>query len=457
MLASTQPVIPATVTPGVSSSPDQPHPDVAVNTDGSNVQTAPYTPYSLPTPTSTIPVAPVTSTPASALTSAPANTYSTFFPPSTASAGLAETALASKDAYMNKTASDADALEQGQQQSEGAQSSIYQQLGLLPTEQQNEYESSGVNADQEGIDEINNEMAATSRSYDKQIEAVNANPQGRFNGGTDIVTNALSQQKASTLADQAIVLNARTNNFNTAKGIIDAKIAAETDGLKTQLQGLQYFYTQNAGTLSDDQKTLLQDKIDAATEEYQTATANRTSIGQIQLLAAQNGAPVSVVSAIGNSQTPEEAYSNLGSYGQNGLDEAYKKAQIDDLYSQIGSRGSGGTNFTQTQLNKGASNGGIDVATFKGLPSFDQNYFVNGYSNFESSLKQVNDGNASLSDLKSAIDSAGLSDASVQILYKKAGIDPTATDSGSGGFFSGIGSSLSSSASFLASLFGGAS
>lgn len=409
--------------------------------------TIPVTPIS---PTSIVPQgfgtngAPITTNPAStvpasALTANP-STFSTYFPPQTAATGLAESATASKDAYLSKVASDADTLSSGQTASEQAQAAIYQSLGLIPTEQANDYESSGVNQDQQDVTDITNDMAATGRSFDKQIEAVQANPLGRFGGGVDIVSNALTQQKASTLADQAIVLNARTNNLNTAKSIVDQKVAAETDQLKTQLQGLQYFYSQNASNLSDDQKTLLTDKISDAQNEYDTATANRTAVGLVQLEAARNGAPTSVVTQIGQAQDEQSAIAAAGGY----------------LKTPTKVTGTG-TDFTQTQLNKGAQNAGMQISDFKNLSSSDQNYFVNGYAKFQAALKQVNAGNATLADLKSSIDAADLSDQAKQILYTRAGIDPNATDSSGGGFFSSVAGAAGSALNWVSGLFGGGS
>lgn len=260
------------------------------------------------------PVAPVNTMPATALGSNP-TTYSSYTPTSTASSGLAESAVASKDAYIASKAAEADQLTATQAQGKSQIATLLGKLGVAATTKADQYESSGLNQDQKDIDSLTSEMESTGRNFDKQIETVqNNNPEGKLASGVQIDVNNLTRQKASTLADIAIVLNAKSRNYDTAKSIIDTKADAETDDLKTQLQGLQFFYQENAGTLDKDQQIMLQDKISAAQDELDTAKTLRTQIGNVQLEAAKNGAPVSVVKAIGAAQDIEGAATAAGGY-----------------------------------------------------------------------------------------------------------------------------------------------
>lgn len=257
---------------------------------------------------------PVNTMPGAAVGTNP-TTYATYFPTSTAHTGLAETATASRDAYLANTAKEADQLTETQSTDKSSIQALLAKLGMASTKKTNLYESSGLNDQQKDIDTITSEMESTGRSFDKQIETIrNTNPEGKLVSGVDVDVNNLTRQKAATLADQAIVLNAKTRNFTTAKSIIDTKVDAETDDLKTQLTGLQYFYDQNAGTLTKDQATLLQQKINEAQDEYDEAKTTRTNIGNIQLEAAKNGAPVSIVKAIGAASDITGATSAAGSY-----------------------------------------------------------------------------------------------------------------------------------------------
>lgn len=354
-------------------------------------------------------------------------TYSSYFPTSTTSAGLAETAAASKDAYLSTVAKQADEQKTTQDTQLTQAKSLFERLGLQSTKQADAYESSGLNASKVELDSLASQIETVGRSFDKRIETLQTtNPEGALASGVSNDVARLQREKAATLADYAIVLNAKTRNFDTAKSVIDQKVAAETDDLKTQLDGLQFFYTQNENKLSDNQKTLLNDKIDAASKEYDAAKELRTTIGDVQLAAAKNGAPVSVVQAIGKADSNEGAITAAA---------GYLKAPTSD----------GGT-FSPTQTNTGAANAGVPISQFNTLTPDDKNYFINGYGGFTAALKQVQSGSATNEELKAAIDEAPISYAAKNILYEKAGIDPNAPAQSSDGFFS-------NAYNFLATLF----
>lgn len=242
-------------------------------------------------------------------------TFATSFAPPTSSAGLAESAIASKDAYLAGLAKESDTLKVEQDQGKTMIQKIFGKLSGAATRKADAYETQGLNDEKRAIDELTSQIEGRGRSYDKQIETlISKNPEGMLRSGIENETNRLSREKASELADLAIVLNAKTRSFDTAKGIIDQKADAETEDLKTQLDGLKFFYQENAGNLDANKRTLLAEKIDAAEKEYTIARDLRKDIGQIQLTAASNGAPVSAVRAIGAAADLEAATIAAGSW-----------------------------------------------------------------------------------------------------------------------------------------------
>lgn len=272
--------------------------------------------------------APVNSMPAEQLGTNP-STYSTFFPPPSASSNLSETAIASKDSYLANLAKEADVAKANQTQSKTTLADVFAKISGQASKKADLYDSGGINQDQKDIDELTSTIESRGRAYDKQIEDIQSNnPEGKLASGVTNEVNRVSRQKAGELADLAIVLNAKTRNFTTAKSIIDTKVDAETEDLKNKLSGLEFFYNENAATLSDDQKTLLGDKIDAANREYAAAKDTRTLIGNVQLEAAKNGAPVSIVRAIGAATDQESAMTAAGGYlkAQNAAGAAYSAA-----------------------------------------------------------------------------------------------------------------------------------
>lgn len=260
------------------------------------------------------PLPPVNSIPADQL-GKNAGTYSSYFPPASASSNLAETATASKDAYLSRSAAEADRLSAEQKTGKKSILDVFSTLSGQASKKASLYDSEGVNEDRKAIDELTSQIESRTRAYDKQIDDVKLNnPEGKLASGVNNEVNRISGQKASELADLAIVLNAKTRNYDTAKSIIDQKVDAETEDLKTKLTGLQFFYQENAGNLDDEKRTLLAEKINQADREYQEKKDLRTQIGDLQLSAAKNGAPVSVVRAIGAQQSLEGAMGSAGGY-----------------------------------------------------------------------------------------------------------------------------------------------
>lgn len=368
--------------------------------------------------------------PAAALGTNP-STYSTYTPIPSASTNLAESAVASKDAAIAGVKKDADALAAQQAPAKTSIMDVFAKLATQATAKVNAEEAGGINQSARDIDELNNNIDSTSRSFDKQIAAVqNSNPNGMLDSGVQIEVNRLTQQKASTLADMAIVLNAKTRNYTTAKNIIDTKVDAETEDLKNKLTGLQFFYQQNASSLDKDQQIVLQDKITSAANELTDARTARAAVGSVQLEAAKNGAPLSVVKAIGAATDESSAIAAAA---------GYMKAPT-----------AGTGTFTSTQINGGAANAGMAIADFKNLDADSQNYFINGYSQFTTMLKQRDDGTITDDQVANNIASAtGIPDAAKTVLYKKAGVsapDPNASSNGPGFF--------SSALQFVGNLFG---
>lgn len=260
----------------------------------------------------------VNSIPASAL-GANTTTYKTYNPTPTASVGLAETAIGMKDAYIAAEKAKVAGLEAERATGKKSILDVFSRLGGSATRRANEYEREGLNDERMAIDELTSQIEGRGRAYDKQIQTlVETNPDGMLASGVEGESNRLNRAKAAELADLSIVLSAKTRRYDTAKSIIDQKADAETEDLRTRLEGLKFFYSENEKTLDDTQRTILADTIDQADREYAEAREIRQQVGELQLAAAKNGAPTSVVRAIGASQDLEGAMAAAGSYLQSG-------------------------------------------------------------------------------------------------------------------------------------------
>lgn len=274
---------------------------------------------------------------------------------------------------------------------------------------QNLYESEGVNTAKKELDDINNQMKAEQNSYQNKIDAVrNNNPTGQLEAGQTAQIDQLTKDHASLMADLSITAEAKQGNYTTAKSIVDAKVDAETAGLQTKLSNLQFFYQQNYGRLSDEQKTMIEEQAKNVDQQISDKATLVKDLGDIQIEAAQNGAPTSVIQAIGQSASREEAIGTAGKYI--GL------LSREDTLSTISARNKaaataadGGTLFSKSAIANGAANAGVPLSTFQGLDQDTQNVFINGDLNgTKKTITDALSAGSSVDDVNKAIDEMGL-------------------------------------------------
>jgi LysM repeat protein len=300
---------------------------------------------------------------------------------------------------------------------------VYDKISTKASERQNLYETTGVNTAKKELDEISNTMKARQNAFNNSADKIrNENPTGQLSEGQQIQLDKLSREHASEMADLAIVAEAKQGNFTTAKAIVDSKIDAETEDLKTQLSSLEFFYNRNEGRLSDSQKTLLQQQTDAVRQELADKKDMLEKIGSIQLAAAKNGASASTIRSIGKAGTVEDAITLAG--------------------SSISDGGSSGANFTTTQVNSGAATAGLAPAEFKNLPVNVQNYYINNGSSakaFNQSIQDITNGDADFQDVVDQISSSALADdVKTYLTSSLSSRFPQGSDTG-GGFWSSVG------------------
>lgn len=291
-------------------------------------------------------------------------TQGTMTPPptttSTAPTGLLGLAKATQDQIS--------ALQPTVTQGEKDITDTYTALAGEGQKQTDLYASTGVNDDKQAVDDINNQMTALDKSYNDQMTAItNNNPTGQLSSGQQIQANALTAQHASTMANLALVANVKLGNYNNAKAIVDQQISSETSDLQTKLDGLKFFYQQNSDQLTNDQKTLLQQQTDAVTQDLSDKKDLLTSLGNVQLEAAKNGAPAAVVASIGSADSLSDGITAAGSYLGDKLDDLYKSLQIQQLQQNIASSSAGqDPSEILAYAQQYASNGAIPVGMPKG-------------------------------------------------------------------------------------------
>src|SRR5947207_402300 len=80
--------------------------------------------------------------------------------------------------------------------------------------------------------DLENQYTSKSKAYDKQIEAIRKNPEGKFAGAVEQDIANVERQKNSELADIAIQYKVANGAYTDAVGIVDAQIKAEFEPLQ---------------------------------------------------------------------------------------------------------------------------------------------------------------------------------------------------------------------------------
>lgn len=289
-----------------------------------------------------------------------------------------------------------------------------------PTRRIDLYKSEGVDTAHKELLDFQSSMRSKEQAYLAKVDRIRSNnPNGAYQAGQEIELDKASKDHAIESAADAITAEYKMGNYTNAKSIVDTLVDAETEGLKTKLNGLEFFYNKNENNLTDSQKTLLEQQTSDLRDQYNEAKDLRTKIGDLQLKVAEAGGTPAQIAAVGKSSDLTGA-------------------------TQLASNviGGGGGNFTTTQLNSGASNAGTSTQEFTGLDKDVKNYFINNSESvkiFNQALADIKSGDSTVQEAKDSINSSNLP-ASVKT-YLNSRFDAASTTSGaSGGFWSGVGS-----------------
>lgn len=191
----------------------------------------------------------------------------------------------------------------------------YTRLGQLPTEQADAYKKEGV-YDKRGVyTNAVNTINQKELAYQTRIDKIrNNNPTGALQEGQQIEMDRITKDWAIEKAALSISAAFLKDDYELAKSIVDDRISAETDSLKNELAGLEFFYSQNYNQLSDEKKQLLEFQMKNIQDEKDAKENTLREIGALQLAAAENGAPSSVVVGIGKATDLTQAISAAGSW-----------------------------------------------------------------------------------------------------------------------------------------------
>lgn len=220
---------------------------------------------------------------------------------------------ANKTASADQAKADAEikALQTEKTQQKSSIQKIIEKLAGTSKEQDQLYQDTGVDNAKKAVDEITNQIEAEQLANRRQIENIQKNFHGSPEGAAAVIRAATSES-LSRQADLAIIQNATLRRYDTMKSIADRQIAAETDYLKTELDGLKFFYQDNKDQLTKAEDRQWQETIKAKDRAYQEKLQDLTDIKNIKIEAAKNGASLDTLTNIGNAKTFDEALRAAG-------------------------------------------------------------------------------------------------------------------------------------------------
>lgn len=185
----------------------------------------------------------------------------------------------------------------------------------------------GLSDKEIALNDINKKITSTKKAYDEQIKNLRKNFQGTVEG-LNAEIGVVTRQGNEDLANLAIIQAGAQGDVNTANDIIQKKLDAEFEPIKNEIESYTNLYNLVQNDLSESEKLAIQNNID---QKKTSASELLNAKKDAYQTALSNGAPASVLAAIGKATSPDEAYQSVGSYGVDALDRAYKIAQINSL------------------------------------------------------------------------------------------------------------------------------
>jgi len=269
--------------------------------------------------------------------------------------GTVETGATSFMDEYNKKSEQNQALATLKAKSETSQKSLLERMGLSRGETaltDQEY-SKTVDPLEGELKSINQDILEEQNSLRKQLEAID-----KVGTLTDVQKqaqgNALKRQSAAFQADLYIKQLGIQGRYDSAKAIADRKIAMVLEKDKQDLEILKFDYEDNKEIFTKAEQrqfeTMWAEKERALNAKEATMKTFETTRLSLMQSAAQQQAPQSVISAIANSKTAEEAISAAGQYAGDVLEREYKKAQINKIYADIANSNGSDGNYNEKQL-----------------------------------------------------------------------------------------------------------
>jgi len=119
-------------------------------------------------------------------------------------------------------------------------------------------QAEGVDTARQELNDINNQIIAEQVALQRQIEAIEKNPEGKFGGAIADDIRLAQRQSASKQADLSVIQMARQGRYDSAREMADRAVAIKLESQKQNLDALQFFYTENKSLFDKAEQRLFE-------------------------------------------------------------------------------------------------------------------------------------------------------------------------------------------------------
>lgn len=151
----------------------------------------------------------------------------------------------------------------------------------------------------------------------------------------DRLATEQTRKSASTIADLSVAKAVVDRDYDRAISIAEKKVEAELAPLKRDLDAKKFIFDANIDLWNAGEKSILDNIIKKEERAYDEQVKTKNDIEALKIEARKNGAPDSVINAMKDVTTLNEALLAIGEYAADPLDRTYKRLQIQKLKNDI--------------------------------------------------------------------------------------------------------------------------
>lgn len=188
-------------------------------------------------------------------------------PPATQATGLGQTLADSADAFTKNLDAAAAASKTAKDTSLDALLTAFKGNQGPTALTDTAYKTTGVDAAQADLKDINQQITAEQVSNRRRIEALDKNPTGFVGTGLQTEKDRINSASIQKQADLSVIQLARQGKYDSAKQIADRAVSASLEKEKNTLDTLQFIYTANKDQFTADEQ-----------KQFETAQADRNRV-----------------------------------------------------------------------------------------------------------------------------------------------------------------------------------